>query len=533
MLDVSHKGEVLIHWGPMNARIRFALYTTVFLTGAAVLIIEVTAVRILSPHFGSSLFVFSSVLTVILAALSVGYYIGGRLADRQPHHEPLFAIISLSGVAVLISELIAVRVLPFSTNILSVFSGPLIFSVLLFFIPAFLLGIVSPFIVKLLTVRTSSEEVGGVVGATFFWGTMGSITGSLLTGFVLVPFFGVTLSVVGTALVLIALGMLGRHVLERIARDTNGSSPTKGLWHNFSLLILFVTIVLLAFIVRTDVPYPYAVVYRADGLYSNVLVYETETGDRTMRVLMLDTNHSSAVFLDSYDLPFPYTQFAEFYRGLKPDSTKFLMIGGGTYGIPRTLVARDPRIHVTVSELEPSLPLLAERYFDLTDTSRIDTHIEDARVFLTKSMTTYDVIFEDAFSTDLGIPAHLVTKEFFTEVKRNLAPDGVFMLNYIGTLTGDAPTFTGSLMRTLGEVFPNFKMFALAKPDTEARQNIVFVARNGDAPIDLSGAFVRFMNGQAALVKNLEVFPEELDLSDEYTLTDDHAPTEYLMLAQQ
>ena len=167
----------------MGHKVRYFLYGTVFITGASVLIIEVVAVRMLAPQFGSSLYVLSSVLTIILAALSVGYYIGGNLADRNPHYEPLYSTIALSGVAVIALEFFALLILPYGSAFFSIVTGPLILGSVLFFLPAFMLGIVSPYVIKLLTRRTREDEIGAVVGATFFWGTIGSITGSLLTGF--------------------------------------------------------------------------------------------------------------------------------------------------------------------------------------------------------------------------------------------------------------------------------------------------------------------------------------------------------------
>jgi spermidine synthase len=517
----------------MKHAARYALYMSVFLTGAAVLVIEVTAVRILSPHFGSSLLVLSSVLTVILGALSAGYYTGGKLSDRYPFHEPLYAIIAVSGITVLISEYMALRVLPGAEEVFSVVSGPLLFGMLLFFVPGFLLGIVSPYIVKLQTLHAPEDTTGGIVGATFFWGTLGSIAGSLATGFLLVPAFGIMMSVVGTALALVFLGLLGMIVLPSLRKERTPWHASAYRYRFFMLLALIAAAAFFWLIKSTTPVHEVNVLYESDGLYSKLLVYEIKNYGQTVRVLKQDTNNSSAVHLESFNLVFGYTQFAEFYSRLVPDAERFLMIGAGAYGIPRTLVARDPNIHVTVSDLEPTLHDLAKTYFDLTDSPRIETYITDGRVFLAKNTTTYDVIFGDAFGTDLSIPAHLATREFFIRVKEDLAPEGIFMLNYIGTLTGDAPTLTGSLVRTIKEVFPNLKMYAFNKDNPNVRQNIMFIARNGETPIDLSGEQVTATNAGVLSVVDMEVPLTRFDIPDEYILTDDHAPVEYLMLAQQ
>jgi spermidine synthase len=209
------------------------------------------------------------------------------------------------------------------------------------------------------------------------------------------------------------------------------------------------------------------------------------------------------------------------------------MLGAGTYTIPRTLVARDSRIEVDVSDLEPQLLELSQKYFDLTDVSRIHTYTIDGRVLLQQSTTTYDVIFGDAFGTDLSIPPHLATREFFEAVKEDLAPNGVFMLNYIGTLNTEAPTLTGSLVRTLRSVFPIVHIYGLNAQNPEVRQNIMFVARNGTEPIDLLLETIVNMDGTLTSLRDSEVPSGRFDLEHELVLTDDRAPVEYLMLAQQ
>ncbi len=519
----------------MTKMMRAILYATVFLTGAAVLIIEVTAVRLLSPHFGSSLYVFSSVLTVILGALSIGYYAGGKLSDRLPTHQPLYAIIAFGGLAILVSMCLALRTLPVGGEIFSVATGPLLFSFLLFFLPALLLGIDSPYVIKLQSLHTPPEEMGRVVGATFFWSTLGSITGSLLTGFVLVPFLGVKLTVTATAIVLIVLGICGSLIFSKVGteRDHTLFELIKKQFAIFFVIIV-ASLVLLGILRVTPIGFTHSgeVLYRADGLYSQLLVYETTHRGKPIRVLLQDTNNSSAIYLNSYDLLFGYAQFAGFYPDLKPDTERFLMLGAGSFTIPRSLVAHDPNLSVVVSDLEPSLLGLAKTYFDLKDISRIESHIVDSRVLLQKSDSTYDVIFGDVFSTDLSIPAHLTSREFFYELKKDLVPEGIFMLNYIGSLDQSAPSLTGSLVRTIREVFPNLKIYALNRPNPAERQNIVFVARNGKLPIELDYRLVRLTNGILVTVKELEVPLDNFDLANEYVLTDDHSPIEYLMLSQ-
>src|SRR3989339_1853151 len=184
------------------------LLFVVFLTGAAVLMVEVLAVRILSPYFGATIFTVSSVISTILLALSLGYYFGGRLADKFPSTVFFYAIILASGFSVFILLLVMTYLVPLIGYHLSIITGPLILSLLLFLTPSLLLGTLSPFAIKLLSLQKSAG-VGQVSGLVFFFSTLGSIAGSLSSGFLLIPFFGQRIIIAGIGLGLFLLGAFG------------------------------------------------------------------------------------------------------------------------------------------------------------------------------------------------------------------------------------------------------------------------------------------------------------------------------------
>jgi Predicted spermidine synthase with an N-terminal membrane domain len=198
----------------MNSLPRLIFFATIFITGAAVLIFEVAAVRALSPYFGASIYVISSVLTVILAALSLGYYFGGRLADRRPEPGVLYIIIGMSGLVMNGLFYLSLHLFPIAGSVLPITFGPLILAAVFFLMPAFLLGIDSPFVIKLLTTN-DTEHNGAVVGSTFFWSTIGSIVGSLISGFVLIPYLGLDYTFVGTATFLSFISLCAAWVIRR------------------------------------------------------------------------------------------------------------------------------------------------------------------------------------------------------------------------------------------------------------------------------------------------------------------------------
>lgn len=495
------------------------LFGTVFLTGAAVLILEIAAVRILTPYYGSSLQVFSSVLTVILAALSIGYWYGGKRADEYHSIDELYALIASSGLLVLLLLLLATAILPTFGHLLPVSIGPLVFSCVLFFLPAFILGIVSPYIIKLQSMHTPSTEIGEVVGKTFFWGTVGSIVGSIASGFWLIPSLGVELSIIFVSIILISVGIVTPLLLNR---------PIRKKW-SAGVLILILIFGSCLFILTTQKNN--SVVHQSNGIYSSITITDMDIYDKPARLLKRDTNNSSAIFRNSTDLVFDYTQFIHLYTTLKPDATTMLMLGGGAYTIPRSIAASNAQMEIDVVEIEPVLFELAQEYFDLSDVSRITNYAEDARVFASRTETQYDIIFADLFSTNMAAPFHLTTFEYYTLLRDRLTEDGILIVNYVGKPTGESPSLTGSVIKTLVSVFPEIQGFMTNPNHLTRNQNIMFVARKsgalGQLPISLPSY------GLPLVLADMKLDLTTYNDSTEYLLTDDHAPVDRLMAKQR
>src|SRR6266478_2838154 len=194
----------------MSARShKFGLLLSVTLAGMAVLIIEITAIRMLAPFFGNSIFTISSVIGIILAAVGLGYYLGGSLADRKPSAAWFFSLIVIAGFSVLLLQFLHAVLLPGIAYKLSLIDGPLIVSFLMFFLPALFLAMLSPFAITLLHAREADRGVGNASGLVFFWSTLGSIAGSLATGFLLIPHWGIGNIIAGTGSGLVLLGGAG------------------------------------------------------------------------------------------------------------------------------------------------------------------------------------------------------------------------------------------------------------------------------------------------------------------------------------
>ncbi|MCF7908161.1 MAG: fused MFS/spermidine synthase [Candidatus Omnitrophica bacterium] len=497
---------------------KYFLLFVVFVTGASVLVIEVVAVRILSPYYGNTIFTVSSVISVILAALSFGYYAGGKLADRYPSSSWFFSIILLSGLTLLLFHFVGVILLPILSLAFSISAGPLVSSIFLFLLPALLLGTLSPYTIKLQSVHSPNQGVGTIAGKVFFCSTLGSIFGSLLAGFVLIPNFGINQIVIANGVVLFLLGLVPLFVL--------------GLKKKYLYGVLFVF--MLFFIMALFIEYQEneGVVYSKDGVYERITIYDSVFDGRLTRFFQQDRSISGAMFLDSddpIDLVGGYAKYYALYKIFTPDVKNALVIGGGAYSLPRALLAELPEATVDVSEIEPSLFNLSRKYFRVTNTPRLRNYIEDGRRLLRDSNKKYDLIFSDVYYSFFSVPAHFTTKEFFTIAKEKLSDEGLFIASLIGSLSRQQPSLIMSEIKTFQSVFPNSYFFAVDSPGIIESQNIVLVGHNSDKRIDLGAAsVVEHPNEIIRSLQNKIIDMNRFEFSVYPVLTDNFSPVEYL-----
>jgi spermidine synthase len=495
---------------------QLGLLATVTLTGAAVLIIEITATRILTPFFGNSIFTFSSVISTILAALALGYYAGGRIADRRPSEALFFALIALSGFAVLLLQLLNVGLLPGIAYRLSMINGPLLVSLLLFLLPALLLGMLSPFAIKLLY-QGGGSGVGNAAGLVFFWSTLGSIGGSLGAGFLLIPAFGVDRIVIGVGLGLVLLGTAGLLVFFRARRALTLSALLLGL--TCSQLL------------NGWNPEPgYSAVYRADGLYEKIVIRDIPYQGRRARVLLQDRNINSGMYLDDGRMAFDYTRYFDLYRLFVGELKTALAIGGGAYSVPKAILRDSPAARVDVAEIEPALFELAQRYFGLPGGERIGNHVVDGRRFLHDSEARYELIFLDVYRSFAAVPMQFTTREFFTLAAEKLAPGGVLISNYFGSLGADTRPQILSILKTMRAVFPQVYLIATVDPGSDELQNFIFIGHRQDRQeqrLDLKRARdIDFSYPQLRGVAELEIEFDAETVDAALLLTDNYAPVE-------
>lgn len=488
----------------------------VFFTGACILIIELVAIRILAPYFGNTMFTVSSVLSVILVALSLGYYFGGKMADKYPNLNYFFTILTMSGILVLLFYFLSLFILPVISQTIPITYGPLISSILLFLFPAILLGFLSPYAIKLQNSLSPTVGIGSVSGVIFFWSTLGSIVGSLATGFFLIPNFGADKIFIYSGLFLFFLGSIPLIYL-RFKRI-------------YLIIFLIISLIFFGFLNRKDYQLEVGTVFQKDGKYEKITIKDDIYEGRPTRFFMQDKSLSGAMFLDTddyRDMTYGYTKYYSLYKILDTKPTNLLVLGGGIYTVPKALQSELPEAIIDVVDIEPMLLDLAQQYFNVIPTDKLNTYTVDGRRFLQESDQRYDFIFSDVYSSLFSIPYQFTTIEFFNLAKDHLEEDGIFVANLIGNLSRIDESLIFTIFNTFRQVFPNSYLFAVEEPNGIDLQNIMMVGINGEAEID----WKNLKNFEDSTLNNL--YKKRVNLNrfnlDQYSiLTDNYSPVDYL-----
>ncbi len=485
------------------------LEITLFVCGAVVMIYEITGARLLAPHIGTSTYIWTSLIGVILAALSLGYWLGGQAADRQAEMKVLAGVLFLAGGAVAVTIFAGdylLSLIAASSLILQLQS--MLAAILLFAPAAVLLGFVTPYAVRLK--MSTLADSGRIVGRLYAISTLGSIVGTFLAGFYLIPFVGASRTlylIAGCLLVLAAL--LVPFALNRTR-----------------------TVVLLLFLAGTcarEIRGLYLArahdIYQTDTEYSAVRIYpSTEPASgRLVRNLTIDPHYNqSRMYLDSDELVSPYTRYYHLIRHFRQGFSQTLMIGGAGYSFPKAYLQSYPSARLDVVEIDPGMTAIARRFFRLEDDPRLCIHHQDGRVYLNRAEAgRYDAVLLDAFGSLFSVPFQLTTIEAVRQIHRVLKDDGVVVFNIGGALSGPASGFFQAELATYQAVFPQVYVFKVlpAMGDAEV-QNLMLVACRGREPIPLQSP-------DAEIAVMLARHHDVAGLAQRPVLTDDLAPVEH------
>lgn len=465
------------------------LHLVVFLSGAVLMALEMIGSRILAPTFGSSIYIWGALIIVVMTALTLGYYLGGRYADKFPSF--LVMAIILTGAGVWVGWL------PFWSSPVSYYCagfgprmGSLMAAMAFFFIPSVLMATVSPFAIKL--VSSSLSNIGNTAGRLSAISSAGSIVGTLLTSFFLIPIMGVRNIIFTLGFILLGLAILliidyGRNSIE------SQSLPSEGLSKSLPRLLITLIIINLVLLIIFSLILPRnssrfyeqsQILFDRDSLYHHILVAESGS----IRNLHFDNSYQSAMDLEEpLKMVFDYTSYL--HLGVvacpKPERVLFIGLGGGS--APKKFLYDYPSLkRIDAVEIDPKVAEVAYQYFELPDDPKLEVLVRDGRFFISQKAREiaagitlpYDMVIIDAYS-ESTIPYHLTTLEFLEATRSILAPDGVVVSNIIGSLSGPKSRLLYSMTRTFKSVFPQTYLFPVDLWTGEADQverNVVLVA---------------------------------------------------------
>lgn len=423
----------------LSPGLRRYVYFTAALTGGAIMIVEILGAKMLSPYLGMSHFVWTAQIAVTLVALAVGYYTGGKLADRSPNLATLYWAIGLAAVYLSLTVLVTRPVAYWCLN-LNLAMGSLLASMFLFFVPLGLLAITGPFLVRVLT--SNVKAVGSNVGRLTSISTFGSLLGTLLIGYFLIPLMPNSVTMYATAAVLLAV-----------------AATYFVCFHRRSLVALTVLLLvgLAPGIALPSVLKP-----------KHSWVTEKFRGNSHFGMLQVIQRPDGCLYYmndyliqDTYDpaRKQSISHFTYMLSGLARASTTHisdvLCIGLGIGIVPMEFV--NEGVKVDVVEINPAVVPVAKTYFDF-EPDRMNIIIDDGRHYLNRCTKKYDAVILDAFLGDSS-PSHLFTKEAFASIQHVLKPGGVLVINSFGSLKEGKDFFTGSLYKTLESVFKSVRLF--------------------------------------------------------------------------
>jgi spermidine synthase len=479
------------------------LYVLVFVVGTGSLGAEIAVARLMAPFFGASTIVWANTIGVVLVALSIGYWWGGRLADRDPSIRDLCKLVLAAAVLLAIVPFLARPFFDISVDALDsisagAFAGSLIAVLVLVAVPVMLLGAASPFALRLAV--PDVEHAGRVAGRLYAISTAGSLTGTMLSSLVLIPFLGTQRTFLVFALAI-------------------GATAAVGLGIRFAPVAVLIAATLAIPVGTVKTSNSGEVIYETETEMQYAQVVEDSDGERT-----LELNEGQAVH--SLYKPGSYLTGRYWdglivlpFAALDRDPERVAILGNAAGTAARMYGHYFPDARVDGVEIDGELTDIGRKYFDMRGPD-LHTYTADARPWLRQSDGDYDVIVVDAYRQPY-IPFYLATKEFFATVKDRLAPGGVVVVN-IGHPEGN-DDLEKALSATMASEFPT-----VLRDPVEDENTLLLGSTAPGSPEQLLGSVGRLPEDlkNLAAIEGARVGPM---LTGGPVYTDDKAPVEWLI----
>ncbi|MCD4731677.1 MAG: fused MFS/spermidine synthase [Bacteroidales bacterium] len=489
---------------------KYILEIIILLAGTITMVFEIVGSRVLGPYFGASIFVWTSLIGIIMGSLSLGYWLGGKFSEKQSSFRFLSWMLLLAGFFIFLNAIGHDYVLARIIKYIPDFRFKTVVSVIILFAPASVfLGMVLPYAVKLKieSIRTS----GSLIGNLYALSTIGSIIGTFMAGFILVPAFGFSNILFALSVILVLIALADFIMVRKLIPG--------------SLTVALCICILFFWIKKHNQRLDYI---DTDTQYNRVLIYNTtdQVTGRPVKMLNVNDEQSSAMFLDKDDdLVFEVLKYYRLVEHFNPNFSTALMIGGSGYAFPKDYLNRYPEAHIDVVEIDPGLTELARLHFNLPDDQRLNIYHEDGRTFLNRCDKKYDAVFMDAYKSMITIPFQLTTQEAVQHIFDMLNDDGAIYANVISSLDSKNNYFLRSEVATYKSVFPQVYLFAVQYPEpTEEEkskfQNFLLVGLKTKLIPEFSSINNQMNQYLSHLYKGDLEFEEEI-------LTDNYAPVEY------
>lgn len=432
---------------------RLLLYLLAFIEGGVVMMIELAGARMIAPTYGTSFMVWAVVLAAAVGALALGYYAGGRMAERYRSSSFLMSLFICAAIVVMLmpaAALLLVRI-PITYFNFSLAA----YACVLLVPPVFLLGSTTPFITGLLA---KDNNAGSEAGKIFGISTLGGIVATFTAGFYIIPAAGLTNTVLYSSLLLALIPCIFLLVKKK-----------------FFLPVLFIALAVLSARqnAKPDAIKDVEVLHYSEGLLGQLVVADFpksfQPGKGYDRVLFVNRTGQTWVDRDSKASVWDYVPVVIHVAG-RYEKPEILLLGLGGGTVAREL-ERELGAKVDAVELDERIASLAKQYFDLGEGTNII--IDDARHYIRTCKKKYDLIIFDVFKGEVP-PAHALTLEAFEEAKQLLNKNGKVVINFNGFISGKEGMAGRSVLKTLEAA--GFATLMHPTPGEENFRNILFVA---------------------------------------------------------
>lgn len=447
---------------------------------------ELAASRILAPSIGSSTYVWTCVIGVIIAALSLGYTAGGVLADKRTKPCDIAWLMLASSFGVAITLVFAEGTLTMLENLKDPRIQGVFASLLLFMPASFALGMLSPYLARLRT--PALNQTGTSVALLSSANAVGGIVGTFCVGFI---FFGYIGAMQTMALICLTLAVFSWII-----------APQK-YWQKRALLTLVLLIVIVVHFLPKNNKYVLAIIDTPSSHYQ--IVKSTYANQEIIALTMGPGGSQSGVFANgSSELVFNYTKQMAQIALAAPKNQNILMLGGGAFTIPNYLAMRTSST-IDVVEIDPELLAISKQYFNYQEHRNVKIINQDARAFLNTNHQKYDVILVDVYS-DVSVPFSLATTEYAEQLKKSLSDEGIVVVNQIGGKNDTCGPLLSAIHTSYASSFKWHSALPQSTQNLAQTQNIV----------------TTYSNKELSWIKNGQ------QLSQGQTLTDNFAPVEKL-----